>query len=56
MQLMYNAVDSIIAGRYIGEAALAAEGIAEPVMNMIILLISGITIGSGVLMSLSITL
>ena len=51
MQLMYNAVDSIIAGRFIGEAALAAEGIAEPVMNMIILLISGITIGSGVLMS-----
>ena len=51
MQLMYNAVDSIIAGRFIGEAALAAEGIAEPIMNMIILLISGITIGSGVLMS-----
>lgn len=51
MQLMYNAVDSIIAGRFIGEEALAAEGIAEPVMNMIILLISGITIGSGVLMS-----
>ena len=51
MQLMYNAVDSIIAGRFIGQDALAAEGIAEPVMNMIILLISGITIGSGVLMS-----
>ena len=51
MQLMYNAVDSIIAGRFIGEEALAAEGIAEPVMNMIILLISGITIGAGVLMS-----
>ncbi|MCI7607400.1 MAG: MATE family efflux transporter [Spirochaetales bacterium] len=51
MQLMYNAVDSIIAGRFIGQDALAAEGIAEPVMNMIILLISGVTIGSGVLMS-----
>ena len=44
MQLMYNAVDSIIAGRFIGEDALAAEGIAAPVMNMVILLVSGITI------------
>ena len=51
MQLLYNAVDSVIAGRFIGQDALAAEGIAEPVMNMIILLISGITIGAGVLMS-----
>ena len=51
MQLMYNAVDSIIAGRFIGEDALAAEGIAAPVMNMVILLVSGITIGAGILMS-----
>lgn len=51
MQLLYNAADSVIAGRFIGEEALAAEGIAGPVMNMVILLVSGITIGSGVLMS-----
>ena len=28
MQLLYNAVDSVIAGRFIGQDALAAEGIA----------------------------
>ncbi len=51
LQLMYNAVDSIIAGRFIGRDALAAEGIAGPVMNLIILFINGLSIGSGVLMS-----
>lgn len=51
MQLSYNAVDSIIAGRFIGKAALAAEGIAGPVMNLVILAITGLCIGAGVLMS-----
>ena len=51
LQLAYNAVDSIIAGRFIGRDALAAEGIAGPVMNLIILFITGLCIGSGVLMS-----
>ena len=37
LQLAYNAVDSIIAGRFIGQNALAAEGIAAPVMNLVIL-------------------
>ncbi|MGN0157945.1 MAG: MATE family efflux transporter [Brotaphodocola sp.] len=50
-QLTYNAVDSIIAGRFIGKNALAAEGMAAPVMNLVILGISGICIGAGVLMS-----
>ena len=51
LQLAYNAVDSIIAGRFIGQDALAAEGIAGPVMNLVILAISGLCIGAGVLMS-----
>ena len=50
-QLTYNAVDSIIAGRFIGKEALAAEGMAAPVMNIVILGISGICMGAGVLMS-----
>lgn len=49
-QLTYNAVDSIIAGRFIGKEALAAEGMASPVMNLVILGISGICMGAGVLM------
>lgn len=51
LQLAYNAVDSIIAGRFIGKNALAAEGIASPVMNLVILAIIGLCIGAGVLMS-----
>ncbi len=50
-QLFYNAADSIIAGRFIGKDALAAIGMAAPINNIIILSISGICIGAGVLMS-----
>ena len=46
LQLAYNAVDSIIAGRFIGQDALAAEGVAGPVMNLVILAISGLCIGA----------
>ncbi len=51
LQLAYNAIDSMIAGRFIGQNALAAEGIAAPVMNLVILSISGLCIGAGILMS-----
>lgn len=50
-QLTYNAVDSVIVGRFIGKEALAAVGTASPVMNIIILGISGICIGASVIMS-----
>ncbi len=50
-QLTYNAVDSIIVGRYVGEKALAAVGTANPIMNIIIFFIIGICMGASVLMS-----
>lgn len=50
-QLTYNAVDSIIVGRFIGKEALAAVGTANPVMSIIVLGISGICVGASVLMS-----
>ncbi|GLB32187.1 MATE family efflux transporter [Lacrimispora amygdalina] len=50
-QLTYNAVDSIIVGRFAGEDALAAVGTANPVMSIVILGITGICIGASVLMS-----
>ncbi len=50
-QLTYNTVDSIIVGRFIGKEALAATGMASPVVNLIILGISGICMGAGILMS-----
>lgn len=37
-QLTYNAADSVIVGKFVGDEALAAVGTAGPVMNMIILL------------------
>lgn len=50
-QMGYNAVDSIIAGRFIGKDALAAVGIASPIMNLVILSITGLCLGAGILMS-----
>ena len=50
-QLMYNAVDSIVVGKFAGEDALAAVGTGSPVMNIIILGVTGICIGASVLMS-----
>lgn len=50
-QLTYNAADSVIVGKYIGEEALAAVGTSTPVMNLAILLISGMCMGASVLMS-----
>lgn len=51
LQLTYNAVDSIIVGRFAGKDALAAVGTANPVMNIVILGITGICIGASVIMS-----
>ncbi len=50
-QLTYNAVDSIIVGKFCGENALAAVGTANPILNIIIFLIIGICMGASVLMS-----
>ena len=50
-QQLYNAVDSIIAGRYISTDALAALGSAGPVMNIVIFLLIGFAMGGGVIMS-----
>ncbi len=51
LQLTYNAVDSIIIGRFAGKDALAAVGTSTPIINILILGISGICIGASVLMS-----
>lgn len=50
-QLTYNAVDSIIIGKFAGDEALAAVGAANPVMTIVILGVSGLSIGASVLMS-----
>lgn len=50
-QLTYNAADSVIVGKFLGDAALAAVGTAGPVMNLVILFFSGMCMGAGILMS-----
>ena len=50
-QVTYNTVDSIIVGRYAGAGALAAVGIANPIMNVALFFIIGMGIGASVLMS-----
>lgn len=51
LQLTYNAADSVIVGKFVGEDALAAVGTSTPIMNLAILLISGMCMGASVLMS-----
>lgn len=50
-QLTYNAVDSIVVGRFAGEEALAAVGAVNPVMTIAILGVSGLCMGASVLAS-----
>lgn len=50
-QQMYNTVDSIIVGRYVGDSALAAVGTSGPVLNLLLLLFMGISTGAGILVS-----
>ena len=50
-QLTYNAADSIIVGRFVGEDALAAVGTANPLMTLAILFINGMCLGAGILVS-----
>lgn len=49
-QLTYNAVDSIIVGHFVGKEALAAVGICNPVMTLMILFLNGLCMGASILM------
>ena len=50
-QQMYNTVDSIIVGKYVGDSALAAVGAAGPILNLMLLLFMGISTGAGILVA-----
>lgn len=51
LQLTYNAADSIIVGKFVGESALAAVGTSTPLMNFATLFISGMCMGASILIS-----
>jgi len=50
-QQMYNIVDTIIIGRYIGTDALAAAGASFPVIFVLVSLVIGITTGTTIIIS-----
>lgn len=50
-QQMYNTVDSIVVGQYIGDQALAAVGAGGPILNLFLVLFMGISTGAGIMVS-----
>ncbi len=50
-QQLYNTVDSIVVGKYIGDNALSAVGSSGPILNMLLVLFIGISTGAGVMVS-----
>ncbi|MDO4273276.1 MAG: MATE family efflux transporter [Eubacteriales bacterium] len=50
-QQLYNTVDSIVVGKYVGDNALAAVGSAGPILNLLLVLFIGISVGSSVMVS-----
>jgi len=50
-QQFYNTADSIIVGRYVGDNALAAVGSAFPILNLLLVLFVGISVGASIMVS-----
>ena len=50
-QQLYNAVDSVVVGNYIGAHALAAVGSSAPVINLLVSFFMGLAVGAGVIIS-----
>lgn len=50
-QQLYNTVDSIVVGKYIGDNALAAVGSAGPILNLLIVLFVGISMGASIMVA-----
>ena len=51
LQQLYNTIDAVIVGRFVGDGAFAAVGVAGSVMNLFLFLISGGCSGAGVLLA-----
>lgn len=51
LQILFNAVDSMVVGRFVGDGALAAVTSTGPLINLIVNLFMGISVGSNVLVA-----
>ena len=54
LQLLYNAVDIVVVGRYVGETALAAVGSTSSLINLIVNVFIGISVGASVVVAQSV--
>jgi putative MATE family efflux protein len=50
-QQLYNTVDSIVIGKYVGDNALAAVGSAGPVLHLLLVLFVAVATGAGIMVS-----
>ena len=51
LQLLYNAADIVVVGRYVGSTALAAVGSTSSLINLIVNAFIGLSVGTGVLLA-----
>lgn len=51
LQLLYNAADVVVVGRFAGEQSLAAVGATTSLINLIVNLFMGMAVGAGVVVS-----
>ena len=50
-QQLYSAVDSVVVGKYVGDNALAAVGSASPILNLLLVLFMGISMGASIMVA-----
>ena len=51
LQSLYNSVDSLVVGNYVGDAALAAVSVCGPIANLLIGFFNGMSIGNTVMVT-----
>ena len=50
-QMMYNTVDSLVVGNFVGKEALAAVGSTTMIVNIMVFFFNGFSVGAGVVIS-----
>lgn len=51
LQLLFNAADMVVAGRFVGSEALAAVGATGPLINLLVGVFTGLSVGTDVLVA-----
>ncbi len=50
-QMLYNTVDVLVVGNFVGKEALAAVGSTASIINIVVLFFNGVSVGGGVVIS-----